>query len=437
MTETAAEHASAQSRCPVSQFAVDFNPFGGDYLQDPYPVYDRARREEPVFYSPELGYWVVTRYDDIREIFRDTESFSASVAAEPITPPCQAAMEKLIAAEFVPRSWMVDEDPPLHTKHRRVMRKGVTEDKIENIEPYARRFVTNCLDAIVKRGRADLVSDLTFQVPAMTAFVLMGVPDVEVERVKGYASRLALWVWGKPTEEQQLALADELIAYMHYARQHVERLIQNPGEDYMSNPVKAWLEAGNDELWDKPYLATIMQSHMYAAHETTTNAAANGFKVLLEHRDQWDMLCQDPSLIPNAVEEILRYVSSVPTWRRITTRPVTVGGVNIPAGERILLATASANHDESIFADPETFDITREGADRHLSFGWGIHLCLGQALARMEMRVMLEETTRRLPHLQLVPDQPWVYSPNTSFRGPEHVLVQWDPSQNPEQQDRP
>ncbi|AQA01144.1 cytochrome [Mycobacterium sp. MS1601] len=437
MTETMANTGSLPSGCPVSGFAAAFNPFDEEYLQDPYSVFARARREEPVFYSPEIDYWVVSRHEDVLAIFRDTESYSATAAGELIKPPCPAAMDKLAAVDYVPSTMLVDEDAPLHTKRRRVLRKGVSEARVAEIEPLTRRFVNQCLDTMIKSGSADMVTDMTFEVPALTAFVLMGVPEAEVARVRGYASRFALWIWGRPSDEQQVALAEEFAAYLQYAREHVDRLIENPGDDYMSNAIKAWQAAGNDEVWDKTYLASIMQSHLYASHETTTNAAASGFKVLLEHRDQWEQLCADPTLIPNAVEEILRFASSVPTWRRVTTRPVNIGGLDIPAGQRILVLTGSANHDDTVFADGDSFDITRENADEHLAFGWGVHHCLGQALARMEMRVMLEETTRRLPHMQLVDGQTWTYSPNTSFRGPDNVLVTWDPQQNPMAQDRP
>ena len=424
-------------KCPVSHFAAEFNPFDEQYQQDPYPVFKAVREQEPVFYSPEIDYWIVSRYEDIIEIFKDTESYSASEAGVMITPPCPAAMDVLAEANFVPSTMLVDEDAPLHPKRRRVFRKGLNDNKVAELEPYTRRFVSQCLDAIVKNGRADMVGDMTFSVPALTAFILMGVPEAEVERVRGYAARFALWLWGRPTDEQQVALAGDYAAYLQYAREHVDKLAENPGEDYMSNVIKAWQKDGNDEVWDKTYLASIMQSHLYASHETTTNAAASGFKSLLENRDQWEAICADPSLIPGAVHEILRYQSSVPTWRRITTKPVRLGGYDLPAGSRVMMLTGSANHDDAKFEDGESFDITRENADEHLAFGWGVHLCLGQGLARMEMRVMLEETTKRLPHLRLVEDQEWTYSPNTSFRGPDHVLVEWDASRNPLPEDRP
>lgn len=424
------------SGCPASDFARNFNPFDPEYLQDPYPVFARARHEEPVFYSPELNYWVVSRYADIIEVFRDTESFSAAAATEMYKPPCPAALEKLEEIGLVPAGMLVDEDPPMHTSHRRVLRKGVSPKRIREIEPATRKFVTSSIDRFVKNGAADLVTELAFDVPALTAFVLMGVPEAEVERVRKYASRFALWIWGRPSDAEQVELAKEYAAYLQYSRDHVERLIQSPGDDYMSIAIKAWLEDEGEEVWDQNYLATIMQAHLYASHETTTNAAANAFKVLLENPVQWAMICEDRSLVPKAVEEVLRYHSSVPAWRRKTTKPVVVGDIEIGAGENILLLTGSANHDSDKFADSETFDITRDNARQHLAFGWGPHLCLGQELARMELRVILEEATARLPHLELVADQEWTYSPNTSFRGPDHVLVTWDPSKNPNPWDR-
>ena len=172
-----------------------------------------------------------------------------------------------------------------------------------------------------------------------------------------------------------------------------------------------------------------MMNFLFAGHETTTNATANGLLALMENRDQWDALCGDPSLATNAVEEILRYSSSVIAWRREVVDDVIIGGVTLPAGSKVLAVTGSANHDESVFPEAEKFDITRANAKRHFAFGIGRHLCIGAALARIEMQVFLEELTRRLPHMRLVAGQEFVYSPNTSFRGPEHVRVEWDPTQ--------
>jgi cytochrome P450 len=165
---------------------------------------------------------------------------------------------------------------------------------------------------------------------------------------------------------------------------------------------------------------------LFAGHETTSNLLAEGIKTLLTHREQWDALCADPALIPGAVEELARYCPSIFAWRRLVRKPTTLAGVDLPAGAQLLLVLGSANRDEQCFHHGETFDIRRENAKHHLTFGHGVKYCLGAPLARLEARIVLEELTRRFPSLRLVPDQQFEYIPNTSFRGPSHVWVEWD-----------
>ena len=163
----------------------------------------------------------------------------------------------------------------------------------------------------------------------------------------------------------------------------------------------------------------------FAGHETTTQASANGIRHLLSNRGQWELLCAQPELIANAVEEILRIDSSIFAWRRIATRESTLGGVTIPQGARILMMMGSGNHDEDVFPDGSSFDATRKNAKKHLGLGLGAHFCMGAPLARLEMRVILEQLTRRLPELQLVADQQWKYLPTLVFRGVQRLEVEW------------
>ena len=205
----------------------------------------------------------------------------------------------------------------------------------------------------------------------------------------------------------------------------------------MSEFIRGLKDPKNDDELDPDYVTTVTFQLFFAGHETTVNATAGGMRALLENRKQWQELCADPSLVTNAVEECLRAASSVIAWRRRTLDPVTLHGVDIPAGAKLLIYNGAANHDAAVFDDGETFDIHRANARRHLSFGYGAHLCLGAPLARLEVRVMLEELSRRLPHMHLAPDQQWRYSPNTSFRGPRELRVYWDPARNPLPADRP
>ena len=169
-----------------------------------------------------------------------------------------------------------------------------------------------------------------------------------------------------------------------------------------------------------------MYELLFAGHETTTGLIGNALRRLLTERHAWEEICRDPSLIPNAIEEVLRFDSSVIAWRRKTTEPVEIGGVRVPAGANLLLLLGSANRDPAVFEDPERFDIHRHNAKEHLSLGFGAHYCLGAPLARLEARIVLEELSIRLPSLRLVPGQTLRFQPNTTFRGPLSLLVEWD-----------
>ncbi len=412
-----------------------FDPFRRPYLDNPYPILAQLRSQTPAFFSHELGYWVVTRYEDVRRIFRSTAAFSAVNSIQPLTPPCPAAQARMQEVGFQPGSFIVNEDAPEGPARRRKLAPSFTQQRLERLEPKIRELVTSYIDRFVQRGEADLVEELTWEIPAFVAFALMGVPDEEVFVVKAFTGSMLLFLWGRPTEDEQIRMVDNLAAFDKYTREHVRRLMAEPGDDVMSDVIRAHQE--DPELFDEEYLYRTMLNLLFASHETTTNATSNMFQTLLADQELWRQLCADPALAPNAVEESLRFCSSVIAWRRRSIAEFAVGGVTIPADSNVLLLTSSANHDPGVFAEPERFDIGRDNVSRHLSFGFGSHLCLGAPLARLEMRVFLEEMTRRLPHAELVPGQEFDYPPNVSFRGPTSLLARWDPAANPVPADRP
>jgi cytochrome P450 len=258
-----------------------------------------------------------------------------------------------------------------------------------------------------------------------------------MERIRGWAKGNGKFGFGIPTDSEQVADARGIAKYWEYAKQHVDARLANPGDDLMSHYIQRLQEIEGGRLFRIEDCYTIMLQLLFAGHETTTNSSGNAFRALLSHRDQWEKICQDPTLIPQAVQECLRFDTPVPHWRRTTTREVEIGGVTIPAGQTVMIALTSANHDEDQFDAPHSLDIARPNANRHLAFGKGRHRCLGEPLALLEIRIILEELTRRLPHIQLVENQTFDYSPNISHRGVEHVHVTWDPTQNPIPEDRP
>ncbi|WP_250536170.1 cytochrome P450/oxidoreductase [Caballeronia sp. AZ10_KS36] len=423
-------HPTAPNGCPVSARAADFDPFSDGYQQDP-PEYVRwAREQEPVFYSPKLGYWVVTRYDDIKAIFRDNLTFSPSIALEKITPTGPEANAVLASYGFALNRTLVNEDEPAHMPRRRALMDPFTPEALAHHEPMVRALTREYVDRFIDDGRADLVDQMLWEVPLTVALHFLGVPEEDMDTLREYSIAHTVNTWGRPKPEEQVAVAHAVGKFWQYAGKVLDNMREDP-----SGP--GWMQYGIRKQQTLPdvitdsYLHSMMMAGIVAAHETTANAAANAIKLLLQDGQAWRDICEDPSLIPNAVEECLRHNGSVAAWRRLATRDVKIGGIDIPAGAKLLIVTSSANHDSHQFADADLLDIRRENASDQLTFGYGAHQCMGKNLARMEMQIFLDELTRRLPHMRLA-EQRFTYVPNTSFRGPEHLYVEWDPALNPE-----
>ncbi|MEU3270018.1 cytochrome P450/oxidoreductase [Saccharomonospora sp. NPDC006951] len=425
---------AASGGCPVSPRAAAFDPFGEAYQADPPASVRWARDEEPVFYSPEIGYWVVTRYADVKAVFRDNILFSPSIALEKITPVSEEAIATLAKYDYAMNRTLVNEDEPAHMPRRRALMDPFTPERLAVHEPMVRRLAREYVDRFVDAGKADLVDDMLWEVPLTVALHFLGVPEEDMATLREYSIAHTVNTWGRPSPEEQVAVAEAVGKFWRFAGTVVEKLRKDPsGPGWMPFSIRAQQEMP-DVITDS-YLHSIMMAGIVAAHETTANAAANAIKLLLENRSVWEEICADPSLIPNTVEECLRHSGSVAAWRRLVTADTTIGGVPIPRGAKLLIVNSSANHDERHFDNPDEFDIRRENAAEHLTFGYGSHQCMGKNLARMELQVFLEELTTRLPHLELVPGQEFTYLPNTSFRGPDHLWVRWDPESNPERTD--
>ena len=389
-----------------------------------------AREQEPVFWSPQLGYWVVTRYADIKAIFRDNITFSPAIALEKITPTGEEANAVLASYGFALNRTLVNEDEPAHMPRRRALMEPFTPEALRHHEPMVRRLTREYVDRFVDAGRADLVDELLWEVPLTVALHFLGIAEEDMDLLRKYSIAHTVNTWGRPRPEEQVAVAHAVGNFWQLAGKLLEKMRRDPDAD-------GWMQYGIRKQKELPevvtdsYLHSMMMAGIVAAHETTANAGANAIKLLLQHPHAWQEICEDPRLIPNAVEECLRHNGSVAAWRRVATRDVQIDGVDIPAGSKLLIVTSSANHDERAFADADLFDIRRENANDHLTFGYGSHQCMGKNLARMEIQVFLQELTRRLPHLKLA-EQRFSYVANTSFRGPEHLWVEWDPAKNPE-----
>ncbi|MFN0092447.1 MAG: cytochrome P450, partial [Acidimicrobiales bacterium] len=369
----------------------DFDPFQGSLLADPYPQFARLVAERPVFLAENLGYWVISRHADCREVLRDHERFSASNTLAPVRPPCPAAVKALVDGQFRSVPTMTNVDPPAHTRTRRIAHLAFTPRRVAQMEEFVRGAVRGCLRERLADGRTDLVASLTWELPALVVFAILGVPATDLDEVKEASADRLRFMFGRADDEQQVAAAKGMARFWRYCEALAEDRRAHPCDDFTSDLVHRTTESGAPLTQQE--VSTILFGLLLAGHETTTNILGNGVRRLLENRDAWDAICSDPSLIPGAVEEILRFDSSVIHWRRRTTTPVTLSGVDIPADADLLVSIGAANRDPAVFDRPDVFDIRRPNAREHLSFGGGAHLCLGAPLARLEARVVLEELT--------------------------------------------
>jgi cytochrome P450/ferredoxin-NADP reductase len=415
--------------CPISHGAASFDPFADGYQQDP-PEYVRwAREQEPVFYSPQLGYWVVTRFDDIKAIFRDNLTFSPSIALEKITPTGDEANAVLASYGFALNRTLVNEDEPAHMPRRRALMQPFTPEELKHHEPMVRRLAREYVDRFIDDGRADLVDQMLWEVPLTVAMHFLGVPADDMDTLRQYSIAHTVNTWGRPGPKSRWPWPMPWATSGSTRAGFSTRCAPIPTPKAGCNTASASKGAARGRhrllsaLHDDGRHGRRARDHGQR-HGQCGQAAAAAPQV-------WQEICADPSLIPNAVEECLRHNGSVAAWRRLATKDVVIGGQAIPAGSKLLIVTSSANHDEQHFVDADLFDIHRDNASDHLTFGYGSHQCMGKNLARMEMQIFLEEFTRRLPHMQLA-EQRFTYVPNTSFRGPEHLWVQWDVSRNPE-----
>lgn len=406
------------SGCPFMS-KEDFNPFD---LSNPFPQYKKFRDEKPVFFSEELGYYVVTQYEDVKAIFSNWKTYTSQNAQspfKPISPKAKALMEE---QGLVGLSGLSGRIPPDHTRIRRIVSMAFSLKRIKKLEPRIRELAIKMITNFKDDGEAEIVKQLAYDLPALVIFMLLGVPDEDVDKVKGWAESRLLMTWGNLTDDEQLVHAQNLVNYWKYCENMVTMRKGNPTDDLPGELMN--LQEEGHEITDRE-IAAICYSQLFAGHETTTSLIANGIRELLRHRESWEAICSHPELIPNAVEEVLRYSPSIVSWRRRTLEDSVIGDVKIPANSNLLIVMGSANRDESNFENGEEFDITRENSKEHLSFGFGIHFCLGSPLAKLEFKTVLEELTRLVPNMKLKENQEFKFAENTSFRAPVALQVEW------------
>jgi cytochrome P450 len=418
---------AAPQGCPVDH---GWSPLSAEYLADPYPIAARLRDEHPVFYADSLGYVVVTRMEDIEEVFTHPDVFASTNVQDPIFPLAPEAAAILAADDFDPIAVMSNRPEPDHGRIRVYTRSGFGNRRLRSLEDYMRSRAVDLLDAMIERGSpAEYVAALAFPLPAEIVFRFIGFPPEDDAMIKSWCGNRKAFSWGQPTPEEQVRIARGMLDYWRYCREFVARRRDDRADDFTSELLDAHdadPDPANGTGISYREVESVVYGISFAGHDPVTALLCNTLRCLLPRRDQWAALVADRSLAHNAVEETLRFESSQVSWRRVTTRATTLGGVDLPAGTRLFLNFAAANHQPDLFDDPDTFDVRRPTANQHISFGKGIHFCLGAGLARMEARIALELLAERLPSLRLSADQTLSFFPNITFRGPDELHVEWD-----------
>ncbi|TDB89408.1 cytochrome P450 [Actinomadura sp. KC216] len=398
-----------------------YDPFARGMVDDPYGFFALARETAPVFYSELIGHWVVTGRDDILSILMAPEVYSASNAIQPITEVGEGARRVLEEGGWGLIPVLGNNDRPDHTRFRRSVGRVFTARRVAGLEPFIAANTHAALDEL--RPGDDLVGAFLEDLPARVILHLLGVPQDALAMVRKGSDNQVRFIWGRLTASEQEELATAMVRFWTYLRAFVDDRLAAPRDDLTSALLA--VRDGDDGVFTLDEVCSVLFAFLNAGHKTTSSLLTNGVRRLLEHPGSWRALHDDPELIDGAVEEILRFDSSVVAWRRRALRDVTVGGIDISAGAPLLLLLGAANHDPATFDAPETFDIRRKNASDHLSFGHGIHFCLGAPLARLEARTVLKILTQRLPDARLVDPQRFEFVPNIAFRAPQGLLIEW------------
>ncbi|WP_280401952.1 cytochrome P450 [Nocardia carnea] len=387
---------------------VYYDPYDVELNADPYPMFKRIREEKPLYYNETHDFYALSRFADVNAALIDKDTFSSA----------RGAIIELIKANIeIPPGVLIFEDPPIHTMHRKLLSRMFTPRKIAALEAKVREFCCQSLDPLIGTGKIDFIADLGARMPMRTIGMLLGIPEEDQEAVRDFANEQMRTEEGKP-----MKASTEGMVSGELFEKYVDWRTEHPSDDIISELLNVEFEdeTGTLRHLTRDEILTYINVVSGAGNETTTRLIGWAGKVLAEHPDQRRELAGNPSLIPAAVEELLRFEPPAPHVARYVTRDIEYHGQTVPEGSAMMLLIGAANRDHRQFApDGDAFDIHR-ASKPHLAFSVGTHFCMGSALARLEGRVALEEILKRFPEWEVDLSQATL-SPTSTVRGWESM----------------
>ncbi len=427
---TAAERVSAPA-CPFSH-GMPFDPRSLLAADDPEPWFSLAREHSPVFYVPELQVWYITRYADVVTVLKDTQRFS-SRRANRFKPITSSVLRDVYPDGHPGLHSMLLKDPPEHSRVRRLVAKAFTPTMVAAMHPFITQTCERLVADFASEGTCDLLSQFSSKLPTEVMTDLAGATDVPGIDLATWGEDYFALIEGAPpiSSEREEALAARANTMLSWLSQHIDSKRENPGDDLISALLGATTPEGDPSLTTKEVIA-VLSSMMSAGIETTSIYIPEVLSYLLRHPGLWQRMIDDPSARQRLLDEGLRIVTPARGVRRTTTCPVTIAGVHIPEGDDVFISFRSANYDETVFPDASTFEIDRDNADRHLSFGRGTHFCIGQSLAKLEIATAFDTIIEALPDLRVAAGGDYEWLPNAMMPRPTRLQLEWDATRVPE-----
>ncbi len=402
--------------CPIH-----FDPLSEGQLQDPYPTYERLRGEAPVCWSEENQFFVVSRFSDVLAVLRDHETFSSRDAVRSSLDPPAPEVAAVLAEGFPLSPTLTDSDEPLHKRLRGLVNKAFTHQRVAELEEPIREASERLIANFEADGEADIIDQYGWSFPLVALCLILGVNREDIEKLHVWSYHWLRLLQATDPVDHQVAYAHSVVDMQHYFIAELERREREPTDDLMT----ALLALGKelDPPLDQIETMRIPMNLIIAGHVTVTRAIGNSVSVLLDRPELQERLRTDLS---GAIEELLRLESPAQGFFRTVVKDTSLGGVDIPAGSRVMILFASANRDPEQFGCPVDLEPEREGLMRHVAFGKGIHVCVGAPLARLELRVGLPMLFERLPNLRYAEPRVAVRDDVFFARGFRHLRLAWD-----------